>query len=576
MKKSILNFNWYKEHLAVKIALSILLLQVITCVAFAVSSYMSQQNLSEKLLEQFDKRLITDIQIASNALASIPGSGKQLAGTEDPNYALIKTELEKLQEIHSLENIYILSNTGDNERILILSGVPDDFGTPYPFTDEMKEAISEKKSMISPIYVDEYGTHKSIFVPVSDNSGVTYGILGIDLDASVVPKTTASSNLTTIIISLIVLVVGSIIAAVIGKVITNPLRKLMLAADKIAAGDMKTAISIHSKDEIGKLSVSFGLMIASLKTLIQQVIASSNLISETSQHLKQSVNESTNNAQQVADSTNRMSEGINDIVQSVTDSHTNINHIDNEIKDVSNGMKDIQNIATEVHVQSEQGQDLVERTLQQMMVIKQAMQESQEAATTLGKRSNEISEIINIISEISNQTNLLALNASIEAARAGDVGRGFAVVAGEVKKLASQSAQAALSVTDLVSSTQSNSLLVMKSIEEGSKAVEQGHSWIQGTYENFKGIYGGVSSFTEHTNHMFSALGKVDDSFVKITDSMQQISGITQEQAAGTEEVAASAQQQSASMQEIAAVIIQLSTLSVDLNDSVKQYKLDN
>ncbi|WP_138752620.1 methyl-accepting chemotaxis protein [Paenibacillus sinopodophylli] len=575
MRKSILSFNWYKEHLAVKIALSILLLQVITCVAFAVSSYMSQQNLSEKLLEQFDKRLTTDIQIASSTLSAIPGSGKQLAGADDPNYELIKSELEKLQEVHSLENIYILSNTENNERIIILSGVPDDFGTPYPFTDEMREAISSKKSVVSPIYEDEYGTHKSIFVPLSDESGTAYGILGIDLDASVVPQTSSSSNLTMIIISVIVLVVGSVIAAIIGKVITNPLRKLMLAADKIAAGDMKAAIAINSNDEIGKLSVSFGLMIASLKALIQQVIASSNLISETSKHLKQSVSESTNSAQQVADSTNRMTEGINEIVQSVSSSHTSINHIDAEIKDVSNGMKDIQHIASEVHTQSEQGQDLVERTLQQMTVIKQAMQQSQEAATTLGQRSNEISEIINIISEISNQTNLLALNASIEAARAGEVGRGFAVVAGEVKKLASQSAQAALSVTELVSSTQTNSKLVMRSIEEGSKAVEQGHSWIQGTHENFKGIYGGVSAFTEHTNHMSSALGKVDDSFVKITDSMQQISGITQEQAAGTEEVAASAQQQSASMQEITAVIVQLSTLSVDLNESVKQYKLE-
>ncbi|WP_051250421.1 methyl-accepting chemotaxis protein [Paenibacillus harenae] len=574
MKKSIFNLNWYKEHLSVKIAISILLLQVVTCAAFAASGYWSQQNLSEKLIEQFDKRLTTDIQIASNTLETIPGSGKELTGTDDPNYALIKSELEKVQQIHSLENIYILSNSQNNERILILSGVADDFGTPYPFTEEMKEAVTAKKMVISPIYDDEYGTHKSIFVPLTNESGEAYGILGIDLDASVVPDTAASSNTTTIIISLIVFAVGSAVAVIIGRVVTNPLRNLMVAADKIAAGDMKTTIAIRSKDEIGKLAVSFESMIFSLKGLIQQVTASSALISNTSLHLKQSVDESTSSAQQVADSTSRMADGINEIVQSVSYSHTTMHHIDTEIKEVSSGMNEIQSIATEVHAQSEQGQSLVDRTLEQMNVIKQAMRQSQEAAAALGERSNEISEIISIISEISNQTNLLALNASIEAARVGELGRGFAVVAGEVKKLASQSAQAALSVTELVSSTQLNTELVMKSIEEGSKAVEQGHSWIIGTHANFKQIYGGVSEFTEHTNHMFGALDKVDQSFGQISGAMESISAITQEQAAGTVEVAASAQQQSSSMQEISAVSTQLSALSVDLNDSVKQFKI--
>ncbi|WP_337102710.1 methyl-accepting chemotaxis protein [Paenibacillus sp. YIM B09110] len=574
MKKSILKLNWFREHLAVKISVSILLLQVVTCVAFALSGYMTQSNLSEKLLEQFDKRLATDIQIAADAFTDIPGHDVQLTGMDDPNYPIIKSELERLQTLHSWENVYILSNTKDEERILILSGVPDDFGTPFQFPDETKEAISSNKTMFSAIYDDEYGTHKSIFMPLTDQSGIVYGVLGIDLDASVVPQTASSSNWRTVLISVIVFVVGSVIAVFISRIITNPLRKLMIAAEKVAAGDMRSQFSIDSKDEIGKLGAAFGIMITSLKTLIEQVISSSALIGDTSKHLKQSVNESTNSAQQVAESTSRMTEGITEIVQSVSESHSSIHNIDTDIKEVSAGMKEIQEIATEVHSQSEQGQELVDRTLQQMETIKQAMQQSQQAAAALETRSNEIGEIIGIITEISTQTNLLALNASIEAARVGELGRGFAVVAEEVKKLATQSAQAALSVNELVSSTQSNSHLVKQSIEEGTKAVELGHSWISGTHQNFKHIYSGVSEFTVHTNHMSGSLEKVEHSFIRITDAMQQINGVTQEQAAGTEEVAASAQQQSASMQEISAAIQQLSSLSVDLNESVKPFKL--
>ncbi|GBG10052.1 methyl-accepting chemotaxis protein [Paenibacillus agaridevorans] len=574
MRKSLFNFNWYREHLSVKIAISILSLLIVTCAAFAVSGYLSQRNLSEKLLEQFDMRLQTDIKIVYNALTAIPGSDVELASADDPLYSVIKETLEKLQAEHHLENVYILSNSQGVERILILSGVPDDYGTPYPFTEEMREAIAENQTKISPIYEDEYGTHKSIFMPLTDNTGGAYGILGIDLSASVVPETAASSNLTTVIISVIVLVVGSAIAVLISRIITNPLRRLMTAAERVAAGDMQSQFSIDSKDEIGKLGVAFGVMINSLKMLIQQVIASSTLIADTSKHLRQSVDESTQSAQQVAASTDRMSQGITDIVHSVTGSQTGIHSIDADIKNVSAGMRDIQGIATEVHSQSEQGQELVDRTLRQMEEIKHAMLQSQHAADALETRSSEIGEIIGIITEISTQTNLLALNASIEAARVGELGRGFAVVADEVKKLATQSAQAAQSVNELISSTQANSHLVKQSIEEGTKAVELGHTWINGTHENFKHIYSGVSQFTAHTNEMSGSLEKVENAFTDITGAMQQIGGITQEQAAGTQEVAASAEQQSASMQEISAAIQQLTALSVDLNESVKPFKL--
>ncbi|MEK3882624.1 methyl-accepting chemotaxis protein [Paenibacillus sp. PL2-23] len=574
MRKPLLKWNWFRERLSAKIVFSILALQIVTCAAFAISGTMSQSNLSDKLLEQFDKRLETDIRIAQNTLTAIPGSGKELASADDPLYAAMKSELERLQAEHSLENVYILSNSQGEERILILSGVPDDFGTPYLFTQEMKDAISENQAKISPIYVDEYGTHKSIFTPLKNETGEVYGILGIDLDASVVPETAASSNWRTIIISVIVFLVGSAIAVVIGRIITKPLRKLMEAAERVAAGDMQSELHLDRQDEIGKLAGAFGVMINSLKTLIQQVMASSTLIENTSKHLQQSVNESTQSAQTVAESTDRMTQGITEIVQSVTESQEGIFSIDNDMKTVTTGMKEMQDIATEVHAQSEQGQELVDRTLQQMEEIKKAMQQSEQAAAALDKRSGEIGEIIGMITEISTQTNLLALNASIEAARVGELGRGFAVVADEVKKLASQSAQAAQSVNELISSTQLNSQLVKRSIEEGTQAVELGHSWINGTHQNFSRIYAGVSEFTTQTNLMLGSLEKVEDAFSGIAGAMGQIGGITQEQAAGTEEVAASAQQQSASMGEISAAIQQLTTLSVELNESVKSFKL--
>ena len=75
----------------------------------------------------------------------------------------------------------------------------------------------------------------------------------------------------------------------------------------------------------------------------------------------------------------------------------------------------------------------------------------------MNTRSNEVGQIIEIITAISDQINLLALNAAIEAARAGEAGKGFSVVADEVRKLAEQSASSAHQISTLVREIQNDS-----------------------------------------------------------------------------------------------------------------------
>ncbi|MCY9668992.1 methyl-accepting chemotaxis protein [Paenibacillus alginolyticus] len=263
----------------------------------------------------------------------------------------------------------------------------------------------------------------------------------------------------------------------------------MRVTEKVAAGDLSAQVSIQRVDEIGKLANAFNEMRQNLDSLIRQIFSSSNLITNTSAQLYQSADESSSSAGQVAVSMNSMNEGVAEVVSSITESTSSIVEINTELSEVTSEVKEMQEMAHKVGAQSADGQQLVEKTLHQMNVIQKEMKHSQEAAQQLGNRSKEIGEIIHIITEIAQQTNLLALNASIEAARVGEQGKGFAVVAGEVKKLAEQSTKAASSITELVSSTQNDSLLVMESIVQGNQAVEQGQSWINDTYENFKVIF---------------------------------------------------------------------------------------
>ncbi|WP_438445328.1 methyl-accepting chemotaxis protein [Gorillibacterium sp. sgz5001074] len=564
----------FRRSVSMKIMLGVTILQLLTCSAFALSGYMVNTKQTDRLLEQFDLRLATDIHVADEAVASIPGHIEEIDGVKHPYYQQVKKSLEALKQKHGLENVYILANRQDKEQILILTGLDEDFGTDYPFTGEMKESLQKGVEVLSPIYKDEYGIHKSIFLPLKDKQGKAAGILGIDLDASVVPGTSRTVFWITATITVLVLVIGFGVTFLISRLITKPIRRLMQASEQMAGGDLTVDIAVNQEDEIGKLASSFSRLGHNLQSLVKQISSASEHIASTSSQLVLTAGESSAGSQQVASSMSAMNDSIAEVVASITDSADSIVIIDRELEKTAAGMLEMEEEAKRVGVRSSHGQQVVEETLQQMSAIQSTMQQSHQAAQQLEKRSGEISAIIQMITEISQQTNLLALNAAIEAARVGEAGRGFAVVAEEVRKLADQSSQAAVSIAQLVSRTQGDCVQVMERITEGSQAVTEGHERMKVTYSSFQEIYQGIQQFVEQTDEMLDAVRGVKGSFGTITVGMRRISDTTADQAAGTEQVTAVAQEQSASAQEISAAIQALAKMANELKASVHQFKV--
>jgi twitching motility protein PilJ len=120
------------------------------------------------------------------------------------------------------------------------------------------------------------------------------------------------------------------------------------------------------------------------------------------------------------------------------------------------------------------GSDAVRRTIDGMNTIRETIQETSKRIKRLGESSQEIGNIVELITDLAEQTNILAFNASIEASRAGDAGRGFAVVADEVQRLAERAAHATKQIDLLVRTIQADTNEAVVSMERSTTDVVGG------------------------------------------------------------------------------------------------------
>src|SRR5256885_7883157 len=176
---------------------------------------------------------------------------------------------------------------------------------------------------------------------------------------------------------------------------------------------------------------------------------------------------------------------------------------------------------------AEQGNRAVRDTLEGMQRIRASVQATARKVKSLGDRSLEISEVVNVINDITEQTNLLALNAAIEAARAGEAGRGFGVVADEVRKLAEHSRTATKDIAALIKAIQAETNEAVVVMEEGTKEVEVGARLADQAGKALEAISSVVRQSAELVQEISLASRQQVPGTEAVANAMQTISTIT-------------------------------------------------
>ncbi|RKL67072.1 methyl-accepting chemotaxis protein [Salipaludibacillus neizhouensis] len=396
------------------------------------------------------------------------------------------------------------------------------------------------------------------------------------LSAGLVADEAVENTKTIFGISLaLALIIGTALFVLFSNSITGTLKKVMIMASSISKGDLQVEkIKVNSGDEVGKLSNYMNQMLDSLRELLHKISDTSEQVAASAEELTASAEETSKATESIASSIQDVAEGSEKQVGSANFATNTVNEISSGMNQIARSMEQVNESAITTSNKSDEGSNVINQLVAQMNQINEKTSSTSKSMEQLGLKSNEIGNIISLITDVADQTNLLALNAAIEAARAGEHGKGFAVVADEVRKLAEQSSQSAGKIGTLVEDIQNGVRQSVISMDEGRKSVEEGLVYGDNAGVTFKEISIAVNGVTTQVQEVSAAVQQITSSTESMLHSVEESGNIAKTSATSTQTVAASAEEQNASMEEISSSAETLSQMAEDLQKSVRSFKL--
>ncbi|ECG8259935.1 methyl-accepting chemotaxis protein II [Salmonella bongori] len=285
----------------------------------------------------------------------------------------------------------------------------------------------------------------------------------------------------------------------IRQALLTPLGRVIAHIREIASGDLTKTLTVSGRNEIGELAGTVDHMQRSLIETVTQVREGSDAIySGTSEIAAGNTDLSSRTEQQAS---------------ALEETAASMEQLTATVKQNADNARQASQLAQSASDTARHGGKVVDGVVNTMHDIADS--------------SKKIADIISVIDGIAFQTNILALNAAVEAARAGEQGRGFAVVAGEVRNLASRSAQAAKEIKAL--------------IEDSVSRVDTGSVLVESAGETMTDIVNAVTRVTDIMGEIASASDEQSRGIDQVALAVSEMDRVTQQNASLVQESAAAA-----------------------------------
>lgn len=321
--------------------------------------------------------------------------------------------------------------------------------------------------------------------------------------------------------------------------------RLLDEMTNLADGDLSTHTTV-TEDITGAIADSVNYSIDALRDLVGTINSSANQV-------RTAVRKTQNTTGQLAEASDAQASQI-------TAASSAITVISQSMSQVSERAADSAEVARKSVSIAHKGGETVRQTIEGMEIIREQIQETSKRIKRLGESSQEIGDIVNLITEISDQTNILALNAAIQASMAGEAGRGFAVVADEVQRLAERTGDATKQIEALVKTIQADTNEATVSMEQSTTNVVKGAKLTENAGGALDRIEQVSMNLAQRILEISDATRDQAQESVKITETMDVIQQITAKTSEGSNQASES--------------IGELSTMVKEMQKSVAGFKL--
>lgn len=321
--------------------------------------------------------------------------------------------------------------------------------------------------------------------------------------------------------------------------------RLMNEMGDLADGDLTVRATV-TEDITGAIADSVNYTVEELSVLVRRINDAATRVTSATESAQRT-------SRELLDATERQS-------REIEEAGTTVQRMAQSMTDSSERALQSAQVARRSLEAARKGAGAVENTIRGMNGIRSQIQETSKRIKRLGESSQEIGEIVELISDITEQTNVLALNAAIQAATAGEAGRGFTVVAEEVQRLAERSGEATKQIAAIVKTIQTDTQDAVGAMENATRDVVEG---------------------AQLSDAAGQALSEIDKVSLEAAHLIERISTDTQEQAATAGRVAATmkdiltvTEQTTFGTQQTAVSIGQLTDLAIELKGSVSGFKV--